>query len=216
MNSRRVERLARGWALAAFSTLVSAFVHVLSGGEMPGLLPVALALLIGGTFGAALLGGRVTLWRLSLGALVSQTVFHGLFSLGTGANLMLGAESGLAVSAHAQHASHAAVGALLNSAPFTGVAHGYFDHGGSMLVGHLVAGVFTVGAVLYGSQALGAIALAARMVVGRLVFGRLRPVVVADAARMPLTPASVVRPLLSRLLCLSLTRYRGPPALRAF
>lgn len=183
---------------------------------MPGILPVALALLVGGTLGAALLGGRVTLWRLSLGALVSQTVFHGLFSLGSGGALVLGAQSAVTASTHAHHSSNAALGALLSTAPFTGVAHGYFDHGGSMLLGHLLAAVVTVGAALYGSQALGAIASAARLLLGPFASARFRPVAVSDAARLRLPATSAVRPLLTWLyLYISLMRYRGPPALRA-
>jgi hypothetical protein len=78
----RWARFARGWIVAGFSTFVAALSHTLGGGAVPGLLAVVVSLAFAGIVSIALSGRTLSTWRLSAAVLLSQLIFHGLFSFG--------------------------------------------------------------------------------------------------------------------------------------
>ena len=78
----RWARFARGWIVAVFSTFVAALSHTVGGGADPGLLAVVVSLAFAGILSVGLSGRTLSTWRLTLAVLLSQLIFHGLFSFG--------------------------------------------------------------------------------------------------------------------------------------
>ncbi|HTN55846.1 MAG TPA: hypothetical protein VLZ82_06650 [Microbacterium sp.] len=79
--SRRIP-LLRGFVGACIATFVALASHVWVGGEMPGLLGVAVPWLLSLTVCTLLAGRSLSVVRLSLSVLASQLLFHALFVLG--------------------------------------------------------------------------------------------------------------------------------------
>lgn len=98
----RLPHVVRGSTAAVVATFVALLSHVSAGGAMPGSLgiiaPLALSLFV-----CVLLAGRkLSVLRLSVSVIASQTLFHSLFVLGT-------EQAGLAGgSAHSHHMMAAA------------------------------------------------------------------------------------------------------------
>lgn len=82
-SSSRLPHLVRGSSAAAIATFAALFSHVVGGGEMPGLLGVAVPLLLSLMLCILLAGRKLALARLSASVIASQTLFHTLFVLGT-------------------------------------------------------------------------------------------------------------------------------------
>jgi len=232
----RQERLARAVVLAATSTLVTATAHVAGGGVLPPALLLLFVAVLGTGACLALGGRRVTLPRLVLAAGTTQLLLHGLFTVAgghhaatsragggvtgaaggvtggagaTGASGPLGTTAGADVAALAGH-DHGAT--VLPSGDLVAAAG---QHGGSMVLAHVVAAIVTVLAVRVGASALRAVV---RAVTLRLV-AVVALVVALGEPRRPLLPSTVaaasapVRPVAARLVT---TRVlRGPPALLA-
>lgn len=197
----RWARFARGWIVAAFSTFVAALSHTLGGGATPGLLAVVVSLAFAGIVSIALAGRTLSTWRLSAAVLLSQLIFHGLFSLGGAGGSLL-----TTTAAHTHHAGNTAV--LVSSA--ASAAMPGTDHGLMMSVAHVVAAVITVVALRFGERAFWGLFTTAAMALKTLV----RVIVLAPMPAIPgviAASAAIVAPR-DLLVLLSPMRHRGPPA----
>jgi len=191
----RLARLARGWLVGGFATLVAALSHTLGGGDAPSLLAVGVGLWFGGTLGTLLVSPRrASLPRVALVVGASQFAFHLFFSLlGTGGSV---AVTG---SHHAQSVTFAGGGAHVHTDP-------------AMWVAHALAAVATTAFLARAEAALWALLATA---VRRLAVA-LRPAAPLPVRRAPRPPrprlgVAALRPL---LLAAAAPR-RGPPS-RAF
>lgn len=139
-------RLARGWGAALIATLVAAGSHTLAGpghhDDAPSPLVFILTLALAGPLCTALAGRMLSWTRLSAGVLLSQGLFHGLYSLGPGAAPI---QAGTAPG-HEHHVQHLTVAAA-EPLPVSEV-------GVSMAAAHLVAAVVTVMLLRQGEQAV--------------------------------------------------------------
>jgi hypothetical protein len=200
----RWARFARGWIVAGFSTFVAALSHTVGGGGVPGVLAVVVSLAFAGIVSIALTGRTLSAWRLTLAVLVSQVIFHGLFSLGGAGGRLAQTDAG---SGHAHDAGQTAL--LLAPGAGGTAAAMPADHGWLMTLAHVVAAVVTVVALRYGERAFWGLFNTARIVVLALL---KIPVVVPVAHRKMLGTSFVigVRPR-QRLAPLRPMRHRGPP-----
>ena len=202
--STRWARFARGWIVAVFSTFVAALSHTLGGGAVPSTLAVVVSLAFAGMVCVALSGRTLSLWRLVPAVLVSQLLFHGLFSLGgSGAGGRL-----VPVDAPAAHAH--GTGQLMLVADGSGAVAMGGHNGALMLLAHIGAGIVTVLALRFGERAFWGLFDSARVALHVLLVGVLPAPVPADARHtVPTAPALRPRDL---ILLLSPMRHRGPPA----
>lgn len=82
MRASRKLRLLRGVAGASIATFVALASHVWVGGQMPGMLGIAVPWLLSAMVCTLLSGIRLSALRLSVSVLLSQALFHSLFVLG--------------------------------------------------------------------------------------------------------------------------------------
>jgi hypothetical protein len=200
----RWARFARGWIVAAFSTFVAALSHTVGGGAVPGLLAVVVSLAFAGIVSIALSGRTLSTWRLTVAVLISQLIFHGLFSFGSAGGSLV--TSGSATS-HAHNAGSLAV--LAPSTAQAGSMSGS-DHGLMMTVAHILAAVVTVVALRFGERAFWGLLTTATVMLASLV----RVLVLTPIPRIPRAIAASTSALPPRelLVLLSPMRHRGPPA----
>ncbi|MGI9824429.1 hypothetical protein [Agromyces sp. Marseille-Q5079] len=78
--SGRWSRVARGSAMALLATYVAVFAHMLGGGQPPAWQGVLATVLLGIPICTVLAGRRVRLLQTVAGVVISQYVFHALFS----------------------------------------------------------------------------------------------------------------------------------------
>jgi len=199
----RWARFARGWIVALFATFVAALSHTVGGGAVPGALAVVVSLAFAGMVSVALSGRTLSTWRLTLAVLVSQLIFHGLFSFGT-------AGGALVITDAAPGHAHAA-GSLVVSAPSAGsvAAMSGADHGLMMTIAHIVAAGITVVALCYGERAFWGLFSTAAVALKALV----RALVLTPIPNIPhaLAASSAWRAPRDLLVLLSPMRHRGPP-----
>ncbi|MCW3767302.1 MULTISPECIES: hypothetical protein [Paenarthrobacter] len=195
MDERRA-RLVRGWAAAAAATSIAAFSHVFAGGFSPDPALLALSLAVSGLVCTALAGRVLSLWRLSAGVLLSQALFHGLFSLNPAS------QAEVPRSGHAGHADHlpmmdpGAVAAMDHTSPL-------------MWAAHAVAALATIAVLRHGEVTAVRLAMALRL---RLIPFLIvcRPLALAPQAA--LDPSSwPVRARRNLGVPLLVMRHRGPP-----
>jgi len=196
----RWARFARGWIVAVVSTFVAALSHTVGGGAVPGLLAVVVSLAFAGIVSIALSGRTLSTWRLTAAVLVSQLIFHGLFSLGSAGGTLVTTD---AASAHANHAGSIAVSALP-----AGTMSGT-DHGLMMTLAHVLAAVVTVIALRFGERAFWGLFSTAAVALTALV----KVIVLTPIPNIPRSiPAlSTFLPPRDLLVLLSPMRHRGPP-----
>jgi hypothetical protein len=201
----RWARFARGWVAAAFSTFVAALSHTLGGGAVPGMLGVILSLAFAGIVCIGLCGRTLSFWRVGVSVVVSQLIFHGLFSLGrTGGTLLAapGGPDGMVLGGHQHGAVEFAQGAA-----DAAVVHGHAVS--VMWFAHGIAALVTVVALRHGEAAFWGLLANARLVLRRAV---ARAAVIMPPAIPRQSPASEsVLLLLNRVLVLAAMRHRGPP-----
>jgi len=184
----RAMRVLRGSLAAFFATFTAAFSHQFAGGVSPSLFGMGVSLVISITICTLLAGRTVSLARLSIAVLMSQAMYHTLFSA------MLAPEG---IARHDMAAM---------SFDFSSVAQ---SADSAMSLSHVAAAAITIAVFRYAELAFWGLFDTARMFVSRL-FGTLcltaRPVL---EFRM-LPPTTLAVDLVARFL--STTRYRGPPA----
>ncbi len=88
----RPARAMRGTLASAVAIFVAALFHVAGGGAAPGVVPLALSLAFATLASIALTSRRLSLWRLTVSVVLSQFLFHALFSLGGGTARFVGAD----------------------------------------------------------------------------------------------------------------------------
>ncbi|TFD06032.1 hypothetical protein [Cryobacterium sp. TMT1-66-1] len=199
----RWARFARGWIVAVFSTFVAALSHTLGGGSAPGLLAVVVSLAFAGMVCVALSGRTLSFWRGAASVLISQVIFHGLFSLGAPGGA-LGAE---AVAASGTH-QHAALPGLIDPMVLgstTPMAH----DSTAMWGAHCGAAIVTILALRYAERAFWGLVENVRLGI-RTLFVPAHLVVPIAAPQRIRHDAPVFAPR-DLVLVLSAMRHRGPP-----
>ena len=193
-------RLVRGWVGAVVATSLAAGSHFLAGGNAPEPPLLLLALALSGLVCTALTGRGLSLWRLSAGVALSQSLFHWLFS-----------------GASAPHGSIAPAGGHLAHSPVLEPATGTIlssaaDHTSPLMwLGHAVAALLTVAILRHGEVAVVRLVRAMRLRVTAFL-PLLLPLPVRPApAALPANRA--VRPLRNLGAPLLVMRHRGPPLL---
>jgi hypothetical protein len=226
----RWAQVVRGWTIAGFATFAAALSHTLGGGAAPGLLPVIVSLAFAGLACIGLVGRSHSAGRVTAAVLLSQFVFHGLFSLGvSGGSLQTDAPAGtLPAHTHASGSVLLSMQSGATTAPGPTGAHAVAQIAGMsaaplteslMWFAHLAAALLTVLALRHGERAIRAVAESARLVVRALVVralldGSTLPVRTRAAHRAPAPDFDVLPRTLGVLL--SVMRHRGPPASLCF
>ena len=200
----RWARFARGWIVAVFSTFVAALSHTLGGASVPGLLAVVVSLAFAGMVCVALSGRTLSFWRGTASVLISQLIFHGLFSLGAPGGA-LGAEALAASGTH----QHAALPGLIGPLAPGGGADVTHD-GATMWVAHLGAAVITILMLRSGERAFWGLVESVRL--GMRTLYVPTPVVVPVAAPLRIGHEAPVFAPRDLVLVLSAMRHRGPPS----
>lgn len=201
MPHSRAIRVIRGLGAAGFATFVALLFHMAGGGQVPHALGVLAPFILSAAASTLLAGRRLSIVRLVPSVILSQSLFHLLFTLGS---------APMASSSSHQH------GAIVTLAAPAAGAHMSAD--GAMWEGHAIAALVTIGAVHWGEKVTTTIAHVAIRVVTWLAhaFGHgplsspqcLRPAVSASP-RSWLIAASPFG------LSLEPAPRRGPPLLPA-
>lgn len=212
-------RLVRGWAGALIATVIAAGSHTIASHGHPDAGPSPLVWILTLALAAPVctaLAGRMLSWtRLGLGVLLSQGVFHALYSWGPGTTPVLVDSAG--VSATAGHAAHTVHGHAhhLAAVPVATPAGGAAEVATAapeqtMVVAHLAAALVTVVLLRTGERI---VLTTAEWVLLRRVELILLPHPL-PAVRSLRGPWADVGPVVlwARDLVTGL-RWRGPPAL---
>lgn len=202
----RHQRSLRGIAAAVFATFVALASHMIGGGALPSTMGVVVPLVLSMLVCVLLAGRRLSLPRLSLSVLVSQSLFHLLFSVFAP---MTGSHSPAnALERHAMH--HSGPKAMSGSVFASDAGASMHTHASpGMLSAHLVAAVLTI-AMIYWSEALPAkIGSFLRLVIHALLPTAVRPMPVPNGPKPHLGVARILPRHLGVLRSPVLTR--GPP-----
>jgi len=181
-------RALRGTAAAWVATVVAATAHTLAGGGAPVPALVAAVGILAAPFGVAVVGRRLSAWRIGATVLASQVLFHLAFAITAGAD------------PSAVHSHHVTV--LLGGGGLAPIALRDVP----MLVAHVLAAIATVAGLYGGERMLRALGRGIRS-----VLARARVVVPAPPvpALVAADRAGTIRP--TRTVLSGLSR-RGPPA----
>lgn len=198
----RWARFARGWIVALFSTFVAALSHTVAGGAVPGALAVVVSLAFAGIVSIVLAGRTLSTWRLSVAVLISQLIFHGLFSFGGSGGALV------TTAATTAHTHSAGTVTVLAPSVQVGSMSGA-EHGAMMTVAHILAAVVTVVALRYGERAFWGLLDIATAQLRALV----RVLVLTPIPNIPqvLSAATAALPPRDLAVLLSPMRHRGPP-----
>ncbi|CAO1652270.1 hypothetical protein I6E81_02950 [Salinibacterium sp. NG22] len=184
----RATRVLRGGLAALFATCAAALSHVVAGGASPSMFGIGVSLVISVAICTLLAGRTVSIVRLSAAILVSQAMYHTLFS------------SMLAPEGIAPH-NMAAMTFDFSSATQTADS--------TMSLSHLAAAVVTILMFRYAEVAFWGLFETARVFVSRLLASAsIAGTRILEFRVVPV--AAPATPLVARVL--SITRYRGPPA----
>ena len=221
----RHQRALRGCAAAVFATFVALASHMIGGGGLPSAMGVVVSLALSMLVCVLLVSRRLSLPRLSLSVLASQSLFHLLFSVFTPTTGDHTPTTGDHSPANAleQHAMHhagstGAVGSMPQAmagavpSPDAGAAmHAHTSP--AMLLAHCVAAVLTI-AMIYWSEVLPAkISSFVRLVIRALLPAMVRLTSVPTGPKPHLGVVDLLPRHLGVLRSPVLTR--GPP-LEAF
>ena len=200
----RWARFARGWVVAVFATLLAALSHTLGGGAAPSGLAVVVSLAFAGMICVGLAGRTVSTLRLALSVLLSQLIFHTLFSFG-GAGGALTTDASATAGLHG-HAAAPSVAAVLPAAePAAHLGHA----GWAMWLAHLAAAAVTIVALRHGERAFWGLLANARLGI-RSVISIHVPVAVPAMLRSAPMTAGVLAPRDLGVLLVA-RPHRGPP-----
>lgn len=203
--SSRGARVARGFAAAGAATLVAALFHMVGGGQAPSALALTLSLVFSTLVSIALVGKRVAAWRLTLAVLVSQFLFHALFTLSPSATF-----SGMPADGHLHAGMHLTMNPGTPSSAGMTMPATLVGDSPWMWLAHAAAVVLTVAVLLQGERALLAVARFAFFVLRRLV-DRVAAVQAEPVARVLSVVAAVPSALRRLDTVLDGMRRRGPP-----
>lgn len=196
--------MIRGWIGAIVSTTVAAASHIVAGGHAPVALIFIFSLVLSGLVCTILAGRLLSMWRLMVGVLLSQALFHGLFNLGAPVT------TSPVASGHNGHSAHQMAEALQGVQDTAPV----MDHSSPLMwLTHIIAAVFTVAVLRHGESVVVGLLDALRLKVKPLL--KLVRVPATEAAPAPIPGAWPVRVLSSMGIPCSVMRYRGPPSLSA-
>jgi hypothetical protein len=203
--SSRGARVARGFAAAGVATLVAALFHMVGGGQPPSALALTLSLVFSTLVSIALVGKRVAAWRLTLAVMVSQFLFHALFTLSPSATF-----SGMPADGHLHAGMHLTMNPGTPSSAGMTMPATLVGESPWMWLAHAAAVVLTVAVLLQGERTLLAVARFAFFVLRRLV-DRVAAVQAEPVARV-LSVVPAAPSALRRLdTVLDGMRRRGPP-----
>ena len=192
MTPRHVRAL-RGAAAAWIATIVAGTAHTLAGGGAPSPAMLAAVGILASPFAVALIGRRLTAWRLGAAVLASQALFHVAFAV------TAGADPSAAAGIHGHHLATLGGGGLggvlLPDAP--------------MLAGHALAALVTTLALHSGERMLRALGRGIRSLLVRARALAPLPTVPRFVAPRTQTITPAIRVVLSGL------SRRGPPAVVA-
>lgn len=197
----RWARVARGFIAAAVATLVAALFHVAGGGSAPSALALTLSITFSVLAALALTGRRLSTWRLAASVVISQALFHVLFSLGSASTTFATADGSMHVHAGshlvAMTAPHAAMASVIPDSPLM-----WFAHASAALV--------TIAALRFGERAFWGLFETVRM---RLARTRRIPLAAPVALTRTLVPVARFESghLRDLGVLLGRMRHRGPP-----
>lgn len=197
MSSRGV-RVARGLLSAAVATFAAAFFHGVGGGLPPSGLALALCLTFSGLICIALAGRSLSWWRLTGSVLISQFLFHILFTLNPSGHV-IGATEHVHLGAHLVFVPGAAQPAM--SMTQDGVA---------MWASHALAALTTIAYLRYGEHVFWALCEFSAFQLRR-IFRDSVAVPIGSIRRVRVETIPLTLP--SPALILGQLRHRGPPAL---
>ena len=197
----RWARVVRGLVAATLATFFAALFHVAGGGTAPSGLAITLSLTFSGLAALALTGRRASTWRLAASVVVSQTLFHALFSLGAGGTRFVSADG----MAHVHAGSH-----LIAMAGQHMQSSSVIPDSPMMWLSHASAALVTIVALRFGEQTFWGLFETARMQLGRVA--RRVVVPVADVfAPTPVHGESFAPVLRDLGILIGRMRHRGPP-----
>ncbi|HEV7183028.1 MAG TPA: hypothetical protein VGN33_00930, partial [Leifsonia sp.] len=198
MSSRSV-RVTRGLVAAGIATFVAALFHVAGGGLPPSVLAVTLSLTFSGLACIALAGKRAAWWRLGASVMVSQFLFHALFTLSP-----LGHFAG--ATGHVHAGSHLV---LVPGGSESSSSMVLSPDTVGMWVSHVVAALVTIVFLRYGERAFWAVCEFTVFQLRRFFGAAIAaPVdVVLRRGRVESTPVTLPNPA----VLLGQLRHRGPP-----
>jgi hypothetical protein len=203
--SSRGARVARGFAAAGVATLVAALFHMAGGGQAPSGLALTLSLVFSTLGSIALAGRRVAAWRLTLSVLLSQFLFHALFTLSPSARF-----SGMPADGHLHAGMHLTMVAGPSSVTPGPMAPMIVGDNPWMWLSHAAAALLTVAVLLHGERTLLAVARFAFYVLRRLV-DRVAAAQATPALRLTTTVDGAPRTARRLDTVLDGRRRRGPP-----
>ena len=199
----RWARFARGWIAAIVSLFIAGCSHALAGGALPAGAGLALCLAFSAAVCTLLAGKTLSFVRLSIGVVLSQLLFHGLFSLLADAPLGTPAPTGASMQ-HGGGSMMLQLGAATSTAePMSA------DADLRMWTGHAIGALITIAALSVGESAFWALVRLALLCISRIL-ATVLPIETPGNAKQRRTDRTVVATPLS--LVFSIHRHRGPPA----
>jgi hypothetical protein len=138
--AQRHHRALRGAGAAWIATILAATSHTLAGGGAPAMELVAALGILASPLAVAMVGRRLSIWRLTAAVLASQIMFHAAFAMTAG---MTGSDHAPPGTGHVHHAA-------LAVDPSSGV---FALPDIAMMLAHAAATVVTI-AALYGGERL--------------------------------------------------------------
>lgn len=194
----RWARVLRGQFVAVVSTFTAAFSHGFADGAHPPLVAIVLALAFSSVACVLLAAVRLSRWRLAVSVVVSQLLYHGLFSLfGPAARA-----TGTFTAGH--HGTVVFMPGVTEHVVLTASDHW-------MLAAHVVAAALTFAMLAQGERVLLAIGALRHLVLTTLAWLLpVSPVAFPAGRRLPTTQRTTA---LRRLILTSSLTLRGPPRL---
>lgn len=205
--STRWGRVARGWIVALFATVIAVCSHTVAGGVGVSAIGILLSFVFSGFVCLALAGRSLSRVRLAIAVSVSQFAFHLVFSFLAASTSRASAVS-LPGMSHMTDAS-TQLSALDAGSPSAAIA----SPDAAMWFAHAIAAALTMVVLFEGERTFWALVAFTRVAVIRIL------VAIVPALSLPPRSSHVAvdraaLPRSTRLL-FSTLRHRGPPAFAA-
>ena len=193
-------RAVRGVTAAAIATVLAAVSHTLGGGSAPSAGLILAITLMAAPLATALVGPRLTLWRLTTAVLMSQIAFHAAFST-------FGSEAGagMVASAHQHGSSARALPSTDAIPPAPNAITAVFSADPLMVGVHVAAAIVSIALLHRGEHALRCLMAMVIDVVAR----RSSVPVSSHRPALPATASALAIPVSTPLT--TSIRRRGPP-----